>query len=1221
MNTVPTIRRFLVGAGLVFAAVSGQLLLRDAAMAGAVLLVGGAFLFAVAFWRKTVIGPKLCLQGANGGHLRDWITLSGLALAVFLAIAAWLILDVREPSPSFWGIYLSSLIAVVGIPGGVAVVNGLRASRGSRRTPTLYWLIAIVVLASVARIAGLSSLPFGTWYDEAANGLEALRVLNEPQYRPVYTDGVNASGHYLFLIVAAFDLFGVSTQSIRLISAVAGIATVAAAYFAGRELFGSSMGVIFAFVIAVSRWAVNFSRLGMYNTFTPLFELLAIAFLIRALRKNRLDDFVLAGVSLGLGFCYYSAFQLFAVAVGVFLIYVVITHWRPGPQFWLGLAAMALAALVVAGPIVKYAHERPESYFARVQNTSLLAGKSADERIPALSQNLRKHLLMFNVKGDPNGRHNLPGEPMLDPITGALLVLGIALSLMRWRQPFSLLLLLWFTIALMGGVLSLDFEAPQSLRSIAALPAVYLLAVIPLHALNQEWAAGGGRYFPGAAVGMIALLLAPSAFYNLDTYFRRQAQDFASWNAFSTSETLTARYLNALDPDARAYVISLYDQHPTVRFLAQDVSRYTRLETTAFLPIVEPSGAELALIMDAERGDLFQQAVHVYPNAVYEEVRPPFGGPAVLYYVEVPAEARMQQQGFTGTYVPVADRDEAVVQKDSEIDFTWPDDAPLSLPFTVEWRGVLAAETYGPYQFGLTAPGDANLYVDEYPVITLEQGTDRGGSRAVVLPRGLHQVRVTADGGEGAMRLLWRTPDRETEVVPGWTVFGPPVTNNGLLGRYYANEDWAGDPAMEQIDSRFDMYFHIPVLARPYTVEWKGKIAIPEAGRYGFGLKSNDESMLSINGVEIVGSPGQGQYTEGHSDLDAGLHDILIRYADRSDHTFISVYWIPPSGPAAGQRQNLPDEALFPPQGDYERVAIPDLADLYPAEGDAAATSQVSVSTPVDVEIIATGLDQPAGIVSVPGGAVVTERGQGRVIFLGDSGAQVSELSRPMIAFQEPFDVDVDERGNLYVLDSGTGTVSQFDSELRYIGDLPIDSSYLSRARGIGLEGRGGLWIANTPGGQLVRYDLDTGSVHTLQARQHLANYGEAQPVDVLTVGDAAIYTADAGVHKLSRYDERGMRLWSIDIPEANTVHGSHLAADNAGRVFMSEPESGTVAEVGEFGTVVRRWALSTDDEIPVKPVGLTVDDAGRIWVTDSDGGRVLRFTPSPSEEHPVGSD
>ena len=439
VKQAPTIRRFLIGAALALAAICGQLLLRGGSvLAGAALLLGCACLFAVLLGRGAPFGPAIQVRDGLLRNRTDRITAFAVAGAVCLAVSAWLLLDVYEPSRTFWRVYFASLFIVTTIPAGVAIAESA-GRRPNRKTMwTLCAVAAIVAMAAAVRMAGLSSLPFGTWYDEAANGLEALRIINEPQYRPVYTDGVNASGHYLFLISTVFDLIGVSTRSIRLISALAGVATVAAAYFAGRVLFGPSMGAVLAFMVAVSRWSLTFSRMGMYNAFTPLFELLAVAFLVRALRKNRLSDYVLAGVSFGFGFCYYAAFQLFAVAAGVFLVYVAAVNWRPGSKFWLGLAAMLVATLVITAPIIKFAAERPESYFARVQKTSLFAGKVPDERIPAFTRNLQKHLLMFNVRGDPNGRHNLPGEPMLDPITGALLVLGIALSLAQLRQPYSL---------------------------------------------------------------------------------------------------------------------------------------------------------------------------------------------------------------------------------------------------------------------------------------------------------------------------------------------------------------------------------------------------------------------------------------------------------------------------------------------------------------------------------------------------------------------------------------------------------------------------------------------------------------------------------------------------------------------------------------------------------------------------------------------------------------
>ena len=69
-----------------------------------------------------------------------------------------------------------------------------------------------------------------------------------------------------------------------------------------------------------------------------------------------------------------------------------------------------------------------------------------------MARTTQEHLLMFNYRGDPNGRHNVDGEPMLDPISGSLLVLGIGLSLWRIRQPGSFLLLAWFLLMLMPGI-------------------------------------------------------------------------------------------------------------------------------------------------------------------------------------------------------------------------------------------------------------------------------------------------------------------------------------------------------------------------------------------------------------------------------------------------------------------------------------------------------------------------------------------------------------------------------------------------------------------------------------------------------------------------------------------------------------------------------------------------------------------------------------------------
>src|SRR5690606_10289227 len=145
-----------------------------------------------------------------------------------------------------------------------------------------------------------------------------------------------------------------------------------------------------------------------------------------------------------------------------------------------------------------------------------------------------------------------------------------------------------------------------------------------------------------------AAFLLPVAFLNTRLYFTRQTSDFATWNAYSTPETLAAATLRELE-GAQAHVVSLYDQHPTLRFLAPGVA-YERLETHATLPLLQPATHDLVLIVDAERRELYEAARRIYPQANFEEQRPPFGGPVVNYVARIDRAEQMRVQGLTATY-------------------------------------------------------------------------------------------------------------------------------------------------------------------------------------------------------------------------------------------------------------------------------------------------------------------------------------------------------------------------------------------------------------------------------------------------------------------------------------------------------------------------------------------------------------------------------------------
>ncbi|HJX37195.1 MAG TPA: glycosyltransferase family 39 protein, partial [Anaerolineae bacterium] len=648
----------------------------------------------------------LCLGGAIGlSSLRLFSTpLGGVQPWLWYLIAALVFL-------------LGAVILDVGQGG----VPGEERWSGSQ----LCLLLAIVVLAALVRTWDLDRLPFGTWYDEAENGLTALRVLEEPAYKPVYEARVNSAGHYLLLLASSLRLFGVSTVSLRLVSALMGTASVAAGYVVGREMFGRRWGLVLAFLLAVSRWSINFSRIGMYNTSTPLFELMALGFLLRGLRRHRYLDFALSGLALGLGMVFYTGFLPFPLILLVFLLHTAVGERRVLRGNWGGLVVLALAALLIVSPVAQYAAESEETFLERVRKTSVLRGKSGEQALLAMGQSTIKYLLMFNYRGDRYGRHNLSGEPMLDPLSGALMVLGVGLCLWRWRRPRSLLLPLWLLAMVVPGILSLEWEAPQALRSIGALAPASLLATSVLHDLGEEWGGALGRRARVPSGLLVGLALGVVACSNLHTYFVVQARDYESWRDFSTAETITARLMSELGNSVDYYVISYFHDHPVVRFLAPEVTEYHRIETHEDLPLPQVSDREVVIVLDGRSTRLREEAQLYYPRATLAEYASPSGGPPVVYTIRLSPEDVVGTQGLVGRYRRGDDwtADPVLVRQDHQLFFQWSDGVPLDLPFLAEWEGVLRAPEYGAYGLVLRAPARAELYLDGALVMEGEGGT------------------------------------------------------------------------------------------------------------------------------------------------------------------------------------------------------------------------------------------------------------------------------------------------------------------------------------------------------------------------------------------------------------------------------------------------------------------------------------------------------------------
>ncbi|MBM4464427.1 MAG: hypothetical protein FJ014_02470 [Chloroflexi bacterium] len=1163
-------------------------------------------------------GPQAVRPGISTRQL-GW----GLALLALAGVCILLSLRLfgrSAPTTTAWLLYIASIIFFVAAFWAMEFTPGkwnLRQRPFFDRLKTLsrLWpperdaaiLLAILAIAAFVRLYNLDSLPFGVWYDEAVNGLEAMRILEDPRYRPIYMQPTNSPAHFMFLVSFSFKLFGLDIFPVRAVSAVFGVAMVIAAYLFGREFFDRRLALVLAFLLAVSHWGVNFSRIGMYCITTPFFEFLVLYFLMRGLRSGRSVDFALGGTAMGFGACFYSAFYLFVPVVGLFLIHQAIVERGFVRRHHLGVLVFALAALLVFAPVAQFAWRNPQAFSDRARVTSVFKGRTGDEAIEVARQSAKQHLLMFNYRGDPNGRHNLPGQPMLDFATSALFVLGFGYSLCRGLQPKYLLLVIWLLVMLCGGIFSLEFEAPQSLRAIGTMPAAYILACVPLHLIATEWDTSVRRWsWLLAAAG--CLLLAYVGWKNMHTYFQVQARDFAVWNAFSTAETLTARRMAEMGPDYDFHVISLYHSHPTLRFLAGNVTHYQRLETNATMPLHPPSPPlvggerEAVLFFDPERRPLFLDARRYYPGGVFEEFHSPYGGPAVLYYCQLSPTQIKDIQGLVGRYYRGAGEQgsegagELVLErKDAQISFDWESESPLPVPFSARWEGVLYVPRYGHYHLGLRAPAEGQVYLDENLLL------EEPGEARLLLAKGNHALRVEAEGGAGRVDLYWQPPGEPPNPIPQQFLYTtPPVTNNGLLGRYYRGLEWAGEPALEQIDPSLALYFHVTLLPRPYTVEWVGKVEAPVSGSYAFGLESIDDSWLYVDGQLVVETHVPNQYREGQISLTAGWHDITVRYVDRSSHSHVNLYWRPPGG---GQ-EIVPAERLLPPQGAYPEMVI-----------------HTPTPPPVPTQIQEMALGQPAiwggpgtdeGLFNEPrdiavdqeGNVYVADTGNRRIQKFDSQGEFLLAWSGGEQSFVEPLAVVVTSRGQVLVLDSEPGWIYRFSADGHPLGRFGGPEAQFFHPRGMAIDAQDHIYVADTGGCRLVKYDTEG---------NRLAQFGEKgsgpgqilEPTDVAITPWGDMYVADTSNRRIQRWDNFGRYQAEWAIPLASPYNGPHLALAADGSLFVTSPEEHQVRRYSPQGELLGQWGGAEQFRIPV---GLTIDEAGNLYVADTLNHRIQKF-------------
>ena len=411
------------------------------------------------------------------------------------------------------------------------------------------FLVAGCVLTIIIfRISRLDEIPYDMWSVQAEKLLDVLDIL-EGNYSIFFPRFNGREGLEMYLAAGTAQMLGtgISFTTLKISMIFAGLSTLPFVYLFAQEYGGRFVGLGAMFLAGVAHWPNIISRLGLGFPLLPLFAAPALYFLVKALRRQSRNDFLLMGIAVGLGLHGYGPARIipFAIIVGAALYFL---HTRAGDvrirvATWVMMSAVI--GFVIFLPLFSAISEMPDVYFAWERTrVGTAEGPYPGSPIMILVDNLGDALLMLNWDNGDQWDVSMPDRPALDWVTGAFFLLGIVIVFVRYlrqREWMDLFILLLVPILMLPSILSLAFPAenPSPVRASGALVPVFTIAAVAFTSFYR-WARGAweGRRARNIAISVMALLASIILLENYNLTFNeyRTQHRLKTWNTREVGE-------------------------------------------------------------------------------------------------------------------------------------------------------------------------------------------------------------------------------------------------------------------------------------------------------------------------------------------------------------------------------------------------------------------------------------------------------------------------------------------------------------------------------------------------------------------------------------------------------------------------------------------------------------------------------------------------------------
>lgn len=384
-----------------------------------------------------------------------------------------------------------------------------------------FCLILIILFSLFIRICCISSLPPPLFYDEADAGYQAM-VFNQNQsdyYGNKFPVHFRSFGDYrtslhIYSIALIQKITNNLELSVRLPSAIFGTLSVFVIFLITGSLIPS-------FLLAISPWAIHYSRIGFEASGMIFLILTAIYFWQRFIKDEKIKYLYLACLSICLTPYFYSTAKLILVII-VFLFGFI---WWPNikkfgitklilPFLFSLLLLLPMAKDSVTGKagfrfsyisIFALTHRQQTVDKLRYQDASidhpeeiglqttflsslfhnkyqLLASKFISNYINSFSTNF------LLLKGDLNPRHGFGNHGLIYLIDLIFFVIGIIVSFKKKNADKISKFFFWlFIFSPLPYSLTIDSDSPHATRLIIILPSIIYFTFIGIKSIQKKY--------------------------------------------------------------------------------------------------------------------------------------------------------------------------------------------------------------------------------------------------------------------------------------------------------------------------------------------------------------------------------------------------------------------------------------------------------------------------------------------------------------------------------------------------------------------------------------------------------------------------------------------------------------------------------------------------------------------------------------------------------------